>query len=241
MIEKICSDYFEIGDFSYLVVVDRFSCWPCIYHCRKSEMNSAHLIKIFRELFIAYGAAKELSTDGRPQFQSATFNDFLLLWGVQHKISSAAYPQSNGRAELAVKAAKRIIHNNISINGSLNNDKAARAILQYRNTPIPEIGLSSAQILFHRKLWDSIPSNPQHYQVHRNWIISAEQHEKKFAVCDQALRKQYNTNVKTLLPLWVQECKKKAKWLKSSRLYHTDNTKSECTTPGEFLCRIDDS
>ena len=49
---------------------------------------------------------------------------------------------SNGRAELFIKAARRIIMNNTNPDGSLNNDKAARAILQYRNTSIPDIGLS---------------------------------------------------------------------------------------------------
>ena len=41
--------------------------------------------------------------------------------------SSIAYPQSNGHTEVAVKSPKRMIHNNISVDGSLNSDKAARA------------------------------------------------------------------------------------------------------------------
>ena len=163
--EKICSDYFEIGDFSYLVVVDRFSCWLCIYYCRKHEMDAEHLITIFRQLFMAYGAAEELSSDGGPQFKSHKFEEFLKAWGVRHRLSSVAYPQSNGRAELGVKTAKRIIHNHISANGSIDNEKVARAILQHRNTPLPGIGLSPAQMLLHRKLRDSIPTHPKHYRL----------------------------------------------------------------------------
>ena len=52
-------------------------------------------------------------------------------WAVKHRLSSAAYPQSNGQAELAVKSAKRIISGNTGAQGSLDNDCAARAILQY--------------------------------------------------------------------------------------------------------------
>ena len=101
-----------------------------------------------RILFENYGAP-EFASDGGPQFTSAEFHNFLKDWGIHHRLSSAGYPQSNGRAELAVKAAKRIIRDNTSNNGSLDNNKAAGAILQYRNTPITGIDLSPAQILFH--------------------------------------------------------------------------------------------
>ena len=110
-------------------------------------MNNIKLQNIFRYLFAAYGVSEELSSDGGPQFMAESFQQFLKLWCVKHKLSSVSYPQSNGRAETAVKSAKRIIHNNISADGSLNNEKAARAILQHCNTPLPDIGLSSAQIL----------------------------------------------------------------------------------------------
>ena len=91
-----------------------------------------------------------------------SFQQFLKLWGVKHRLSLVSYPQSNGHAKAAVKSAKRIIHNNISADGSLNNEKAARAILQHCNTSSPVIGLSPAQILLHRQLRDSIPSHPSH-------------------------------------------------------------------------------
>jgi len=53
----------------------------------------------------------------------------------------AEYPQSNGRAELAMKTAKRNILEKTT-RGSLNSDKAACVLLQYRNTPIQSFGLS---------------------------------------------------------------------------------------------------
>ena len=79
---------------------------------------------------MAYGVSEELSSDEGPQFMSKAFQDFLKVWGVKHRLSSIAFLQSNGRAEVAVKAAKWIIQNNISPDGSLNNDKAAWGILQ---------------------------------------------------------------------------------------------------------------
>ena len=77
---------------------------------------------------------EEIASDGGPQFKSSEFKNFLKSWGIRHRLSSAEYPQSNGRAELAVKTAKHIILNN-TVCGSLVTDKAARAILQYRIRP----------------------------------------------------------------------------------------------------------
>ena len=60
---------------------------------------------------------------------------------------------------------------NTTKNGDLNNNKAAVAILQYCNTPTPETGL----ILFHKQLRDHITTIPNHFTLHKQWILSAEQ------------------------------------------------------------------
>ena len=111
------------------------------------------------------------------------FQHFLALWTVEHRLSSVAYPQSNGHAEVAVEASKSI--------DSLNNDKVAHPILQYRNTPLPDIGLIPAQILFHRQLRDSIPSHPTHYR-HQQWMVSAEEREKMLSKCNHILVKKHS-------------------------------------------------
>ncbi len=107
--QQVCADYFKITGHSYLTIVDRFSGWICIYAFKAHEIRHQTLQRVFRDLFIAYGVSEELSTDGGPQFMAKDSQDLLKLWGVNHRILSAHYPQSNGRAEVAVKAAKRII------------------------------------------------------------------------------------------------------------------------------------
>ena len=124
--QKICCDYFELLHHAYLSIADRYSGWVSVYHFPISAKNH-QLISICRALFQAYGAAEELSSDGGPQFVSHAFERFLKDWGVTHRLSSAEYPQSNGRAEVSVKTAKRIIFDNVSPNGSLHNDKVAKA------------------------------------------------------------------------------------------------------------------
>ena len=222
--EKICADYFHINDHSYLNIVDRFSGWLCLYYFKPGEMTSSTLINILRDLFIAYGAPKEFSSDGGPQFISNNLSAFLKDWGVYHRRSSAYYPQSNGRAELGVKAGKRIIHNNISSDGSLNNNNVARAILTYRNTPLPDIDLSPAQILLHRNLRDSLPAHPDHYHLHKEWVISAEDRERAYAKRNQALVKKYNAHARELQPLAVttdvvvQNQTKRKRWDRRGRI-----------------------
>ena len=194
--QQVCADYFQIEGHSYLTVVDRFSGWLCIYAFHAHEVNNWTLQHVFRDLFMAYGVSEELSTDGGPQFTAEAFQQFLKLWGVDHRLSSAFYPQSNGRAEVAVKTAKRIIHNNRSPDGGLNTDKAARAILQYRNSPLPDIGLSPAQILLHRQLRDSVPAHPSHYQPHKEWILTAQARERALSKRNHLLVKNHDVEFK---------------------------------------------
>ena len=103
---------------------------------------------------------------------SKKFLTFLQTWGTKQRLSSAYYPQSNGRAEAAVKSAKRIITDNIGPRGTISNDKVAQALLQHRNTPLKGTGTgaSPAQLLMGRNLRDFVPSPPLGYKVSRKWI-----------------------------------------------------------------------
>ena len=199
--QMITGDYFVISGHHYLIIIDRFSGWNCLYHFGANEATSTTLINVCRTLFTNYGAPEEFGSDGGPQLTATNFQEFLSDWGVHHRLSSAEYPQSNGRAELGVKAAKRIIYDNVSPNGKIDNNKVARAIMQYRNTPLPDINLSPAQILFHRKLRDHIPTHPSHYELHREWVVSANEREEAFAKKNHTIADKYNKHTKSLPPL----------------------------------------
>ena len=71
---------------------------------------------------------------------------------------SAAYKlQSRDRAELVVKSTKRLIEDNVGLDGELDTERFLRAILIKRNTPDPVTKLSPAEIVFGRKLRDTMP------------------------------------------------------------------------------------
>lgn len=82
-----------------------------------------------RNYFTMWGTPKELSTDDGTNLVSGKMVVFFKRWSVATCLSSAQYPQSNGRAE-----AKRILRNNVRSGGSLDIDKTSLALLQYLNT-----------------------------------------------------------------------------------------------------------
>ena len=215
----MCADYFQLTGHSYLTIVHRFSGWLCIYAFKVHKICHNTLQQVFCDLLIAYGVPDELSTDSGSQFMAKDFQDFLKLWGVTHRLWSARYPHSNGQAEVAVKAAKHIIHNNCLPDGGLNTAKAARAILQYCNTPLPNIALSPAQILLHRQLRDSTPAHLARYQLHKEWVLTAEEREKALSKRNHILMKNQNVKTRELQPLP----------LGTNVLVQGENKKWECT------------
>ena len=98
---------------------------------------------------------------------------------------------------------KRILRNNLSADGSLNNNNFLAAILQYRNTPLPDINLSPAQILFHRQLCDTIPTHRSQYQLHKEWVVAANEREKIFSQSNKTTIDRYNQHTKPLKELTV--------------------------------------
>ena len=94
------------------------------------------------------GVPKEMSCDRGTNLTSHEITTWLKGWDVKIRDSSARFHQSNGRAECAVKAAKKLIVNNAASDGSLNTDKFMRASLTYRNSMIyPETGTTIMQTL----------------------------------------------------------------------------------------------
>ena len=55
-----------------------------------------------------YGVPDVLVTNNGPQFASTEFAGFAKTFGFEHVTSSPQYPQSNGKAENAVKMVKRL-------------------------------------------------------------------------------------------------------------------------------------
>ena len=113
------------------------------------------MVRWLRTYFATFGLPDEISTDGGPEFTAFGTQQLFKTWDVEHRVSLAYFPQYNGRAEVAVKAAKRLPIANASPSGNLNNDLFLRALLQLRNTPYPDCDMSPAEIVFDHPLRDA--------------------------------------------------------------------------------------
>ena len=153
--EAIFANFFDFGGRHYLVVGDRLSGWVEIFSAKSGtpQAGATGLIGNLRWLFATFDVPEELSSDGGPEFVASATRAFLARWGVQQRNSSAYNPQSNGRAEVAVKQVERILRSNIGPNGTLDSDGL---LLQLRNTPDPKCHISPAQILFGRPMRDTL-------------------------------------------------------------------------------------
>ena len=119
--EAIACDYFHFKGHYYFVAADRLSGWLELQQIKvgTNEAGAEGLCKALRRLMITFGVPIEISSDRGHEFIAGETLTFFKRWGIQHRLS---LPSSNGRAELAVKTAKRLLMDNVSPNGSLDKD-----------------------------------------------------------------------------------------------------------------------
>ena len=103
---KVGADLCDLQGRTLLVVCDYFSNFIEVENIPKA--NTQGVSKALKVLFSRYGIPDELITDNGPQFSSEEFSTFARGWGFKHVTSSPRYPQSNGKAENAVKTVKRL-------------------------------------------------------------------------------------------------------------------------------------
>jgi transposase InsO family protein len=95
------------GTFYYLfLVVDGYSRHIVHWDIRPSmtERDAELIIEAAREKFP--GATPRIISDNGPQFTAREFKQYVRLCGMTHVRTSPYYPQSNGKAERAIKTVK---------------------------------------------------------------------------------------------------------------------------------------
>ena len=129
--EAIACDYFHLNGHYYFVAADTLSGWLEFQQIKvgTNEAGAKGLCKALRRLMVTFGVPTEISSDGGPEFTAQETKVFFERWGIRHRLSSVSFPSSNGRAELAVKSAKRMLMDNVGPNGSLDNDAMVRVLL----------------------------------------------------------------------------------------------------------------
>ena len=147
---KVGADLGELDDRSLLVVCDYFSNFIEVESLLTTTTQA--VCKALMTLFARYGVPDTLVTDNGPQFSSAEFSTFARSWSFDHTTSSPHYPQSNGKAENAVKTVKRLFKKCRQAGHS-----EYRVLLDWRNTPTEGMGTSPAQRFLGRRCKTLLP------------------------------------------------------------------------------------
>ena len=147
----VYQDFFSLNGRQYLVTVDVYSDFFEVDDFGNNT-TADRLVQATQKHFARYGTPVELHSDNGSQFTSEIFTDFLTSWGVSHVTSSPYFPQGNGKAEAAVKVAKRLMKK-----CQRSGEDFTYALLALRNT-VQSDGSSRAQKFFSRSLRSRLPS-----------------------------------------------------------------------------------
>ncbi|KAL5510796.1 hypothetical protein EMCRGX_G006398 [Ephydatia muelleri] len=137
---KIGMDIFRSKGKNYLVLVDYLTDYFEI--CELQQTLAVNVIQAAKEQFARHGVPVVVQSDGGPEFMSREFQVFAKEWEFVHTVSSPYNSPSNGKAESAVKIAKRLIKKSAD---------PYMALLEWRNTPTIGMGSSPNQRLFSRR------------------------------------------------------------------------------------------
>ena len=200
--QNVATDMFQIDGHWYLVYVDRLTGFAELAFF-PTTTTSAQIINVFREFFHRWGVPEEMSLDGATNYNSNEIMNWLKSWGVNIRVSSAYYPQSNGRAEAGVKSLKRLLNGNVGPRGSINNDNVAMALLQYRNTPLRGVNKSPAQLALGRPIRDTLPLPRERYRIDPEWARHLHEREVTMSDRNATVKARYDKNAKVLKELKV--------------------------------------
>ena len=188
----VAADLFELNGKSYLVTMENFSDFFELDHLRSK--SSVYVIKKLKGHFATHGIPEQLVNDNDQQFVSRDFLKFSKEWDFEHRNSSPHHSQSNGKAESAVKQAKKIL-----LKCSKTGSDAFFALLDQRNTPPASMQISPSQRLFSRRTRSLLPMTTASLKP----SVSDEDatHTKLHRRQQQQQAKYYNRGARDLQPL----------------------------------------
>src|SRR6218665_2232041 len=148
--EKVGIDLFTRRGQDYLITVDYLSGYFEVDRVPSKRVSD--ITYALRQNFARHGIPSEVMSDNSP-FGAREFLEFAAAWEFKAITSSPRYPQSNGKAESAIKTAKRLM-----TKASESMLDPFLALLSFRNTPSAQLGLSPAQIMFGRRTRTLLPT-----------------------------------------------------------------------------------
>lgn len=187
--EKVGTDLLEWQGKNYLVTVDYLSNFWEID--RLYSTTSQAVISKLKTHFARHGIPTTVVSDNGPQYISKEFQQFTQNWDFEHLTSSPYNSKANGKAESAVKAAKKLLNKT-----NYSKTDPYMALLELRNTPTQAVGSSPAQRLLGRRTRSFLPTTSTLLEPRGAAILQKERDRMKDLQRKQAF--YHNTSAKDL-------------------------------------------
>lgn len=149
---RVGTDLFHYNGSEFLLCVDYFSKFPELMKLK--DTTSHRVILAIKSMFARHGIPDVLISDNGPQYASADFKELAESWEFKHITSSPTHAQSNGQAERTVQTIKNLLKKTENGKGD-----SYISLLEYKNTPLDNVGLSPAQLLMGSQLKGKLPTS----------------------------------------------------------------------------------
>ncbi|KAL7304666.1 hypothetical protein TKK_0002912 [Trichogramma kaykai] len=148
--EIVSTDIFKFKENFYLLVVDTYSKFVEVE--KLDNLGSHHIVETLKKIFSRLGIPKVVYSDSGSQFTSELYRKFSNEWNFKCTITSPKHHQANGLAERYIETVKKMFYKIVQEKRDIH-----LALLQYRNTPINDMGVTPTELLFGRKTRNLIP------------------------------------------------------------------------------------
>jgi transposase InsO family protein len=130
-----------------LVMVDYVSKWVEAMPCRKASTEES-ITMIKNVIFPRFGTPRIWISDGGTHFTGKNFKKCLSKLGIEHRVSTACHPQTNGQAETPNRQLKSILNKTIEKGGKDWSKKLDGALWAYRTAFKTPIGMTSYRFVY---------------------------------------------------------------------------------------------
>lgn len=178
-------------------------------------------------MFARFGIPEKLQADNMP-FNSREFLEFAREWDFECIFSSPRYPKSNGLEEKGVPICKALIKKSLSTKTDIS-----KALMNYRNTVLKDIGLSPAQLLVNKCIKTKLPCTlPQLRPKLNSNVIQSHMNRRKIQ------KTYYDKQAKPLNPLSANE--KMMLYDSNSKTWKPAQVEKICAQPRSYIVKTND-
>ena len=150
--QKIAVDLSDLNGTEFMVTVYYYSSFYEVD--RLTSRTAEKVVKKLKAHLARHGIPDQLVLDNGQPFSSAKFQEFPNSYDFNHVTSSPAYPQSNRKAENAVKTVKNLLAKAVK-----SEQDPYLALLDWRNTPTETLNSLTVQQLFGRRTKTRLPTS----------------------------------------------------------------------------------